>query len=703
MRLLKNNLIFLSILSISLSLFFSSCSSNSKDAPEINLENKMSWAETNVFSTPEDAESLNFIPIKNAHDRNFWHTVGKKGKYIWIKINFTIPEELQNQDLGFIIEYLHFAEKTWINGRFVGQYGSFPPYEKSALWTAHQYDLPTEILNSDSENTILIKVWCHGFSKISKKVFITDINTATYKANYITYMHSKVFIFFEGGMFAAFLLFFILFLGRRQESNYIVFALTNLFTLQLGQILFAQESPFYNLNSVNYLTYIKYFECICFIFSLYFLQSFVIRYIHNKPNIILTIIRLFISLGCSVAVICAPSYNVLMDMSIPIMIILFLQTLIPITYLVSAFINPNYKSKAIIITIGLTPFFICVLADFILRLETFERDIPPFHSFYGWQMTIIFFLIVLTVRFNKTLSMNEYLNKHLSLEVDKKTAALKESKKELEEQLDKNSKDLKMASIVQQKFFPAPSRNFIGWSLSIAYNPLNEVSGDLYDYYTVGNILQGFAMFDVSGHGISSSLITVLAKNILSQIMKQNHFTNQNSSMILKTFNKQLNDAKGAVDNYLTGIICTVKKLSIDGSCSMQLSNAGHPHPILYNAQSNKISELRPEKGIENFGAIGLYGSNINFTDLDFSMNTGDILVVYTDGVTEALNQNGEQFGKARLMEIIQQNYNKTSAEIQECVMDELIRFIGTKQRNDDITVFVLKREKPENFIEDIG
>ena len=134
----------------------------------------------------------------------------------------------------------------------------------------------------------------------------------------------------------------------------------------------------------------------------------------------------------------------------------------------------------------------------------------------------------------------------------------------------------------------------------------------------------------------------------------------------------------------------------------MQLSNAGHPHPILYDSEKNLVTEIKVSDETESFGAIGLTGANVKFQDCNFTMKENDILLIFTDGITEAANKEGEFFGKNRLMNLLNLHHQKSAPEIQDAIMSELNLFTGVQPRNDDITMIVLKKEKPEDFIEQL-
>ena len=162
----------------------------------------------------------------------------------------------------------------------------------------------------------------------------------------------------------------------------------------------------------------------------------------------------------------------------------------------------------------------------------------------------------------KTIELKD-LNENLEKKVNERTHELKDANYELsilnarlEKEKFRSELELEMASIVQRKFFPQPIKHFKGWDIAICYEPLAKVSGDLYDYYNFKNILNGISIFDVSGHGISASLITMLSKNIISHAFQRGYRNRESIEHMLNRINNSIITEKGEIDNYLTGLLC---------------------------------------------------------------------------------------------------------------------------------------------------
>ena len=272
----------------------------------------------------------------------------------------------------------------------------------------------------------------------------------------------------------------------------------------------------------------------------------------------------------------------------------------------------------------------------------------------------------------------------------------------MEQQIHRSETDLEMASLVQKKFFPYPPRKLRGWDIAVSYSPLDKVSGDMYDFYVSNESLNGFSLFDVSGHGIAASLVTMLAKNIIFQSFIRNMQKNETVSRTLYEINDEIIEAKGGIENYLTGLMFRFKPFDSNDVCKVEMANAGHPNPIFYSAEDDICDEIKSGDSESHHGAIGLDFITVSFPQISFKMAENDILLFYTDGLTESRNKNNEMFGKERVKKIIRSSYAKDSQSIMEDIIDEFNEFTKGVKRDDDITIVVMKRENSSNYVEEL-
>jgi sigma-B regulation protein RsbU (phosphoserine phosphatase) len=264
------------------------------------------------------------------------------------------------------------------------------------------------------------------------------------------------------------------------------------------------------------------------------------------------------------------------------------------------------------------------------------------------------------------------------------------------------SKGLETVAHVQKNFLPPKNKAFRGWDLAISYNALdNNVSGDLYDYYFADGVLDGIGIFDVSGHGIPAGLMTILAKSIISQHFITGMNQDESISNVLKDINKSYIKEKVDVENYITGLLFRFSEFNKKDICSVEFANAGHPYPLLYKADENKIIELKQEDQ-KQYGILGVEGLDVSFPPVSFRIAQDDIIICYTDGLTDSVNSKGEEFSKERVLKIIKEYHHESAIMLMNRIMDKLNDFIGREKPTDDITLMVLKRTNSKDYIEEI-
>jgi serine phosphatase RsbU (regulator of sigma subunit) len=285
----------------------------------------------------------------------------------------------------------------------------------------------------------------------------------------------------------------------------------------------------------------------------------------------------------------------------------------------------------------------------------------------------------------------DYLNQGLEEEIKSQTKRLLNAKESLEHDREMSLKDMRMAAIVQNKFFHAPEISLKNWDFAVRYEPLSLVSGDLFNFYHDGENLNGVSLFDASGHGVAASLVTMLAENIIQQTYNEALGSEESVAAILKRINYRFIEAKGEIENYLTGILLSMSE-NYDGSCTVTMANAGHPYPLFYNAKEAVVEEMLPTADMPYTGPVGLSGLNVDYSEMSFTMNKGDILFLYTDGITEMQNRDKMDFGVEQIMNILEKNKSESAEEIAKKLMKGLDNFIKDTPRTDDVSVIILKR-----------
>lgn len=243
-------------------------------------------------------------------------------------------------------------------------------------------------------------------------------------------------------------------------------------------------------------------------------------------------------------------------------------------------------------------------------------------------------------------------------------------------------KEIKMAAVIQRSFFKQNISEINNYQVSYYSKPMAGVSGDLFDFFRTGENIDGLGVFDVSGHGISSGLVTMLVKNIIHQ----EFYTKEKMDLweILNNINGRVIEEKGDIENYLTGILLRTNQNNIE------IAIAGHPKPIIYHHKTG-ICEFLQLKN-ESIGAIGIPGFPAYYTSELINFENGDELFIYTDGLVDTTNERKESFGKDRLLNLIYRVSNMPVKTQAEEIEKKLAMFQGRAPQTDDVTFIIIKK-----------
>lgn len=644
--------------------------------------------------------SSTFKRLPYGANNNLSKFITDENNLLWIRIQFLLPTALKDQDLGFFSAYIRAAEKVWINGQYIGEYGQLPPNEFSAGLKSHYFLLPQDRIRRDGTNTLYIQLWAGGTGAISDLTYITNSRQAMFFSEFYTLFNSKIFFMFAGFIAIVSLIFTVTYfsLDRKKFYNYLVFSLLNFCTFFFIVPFFSVETPWVILHQMRYITFLKLFFCIAAYATVYFASSFIMGFIDIPKEKQHMKIRMILFAIISLITLLVPSYKALNSILPVIIVYICIQLSFGIYEAFKAFLNPSRKKAAIQLFSGFIPVALCLFIDIILRF-LFKIKHLPYFTFYGWQVTILVFLYYLLrsffASFRTNIELNEKLltfNEKLETEVAQRTMELTKTNSILADQITRTNADLMTATLVQQGFMPPKNATFDDWEIAICYKPLSNVSGDLYDYYTTNGKLDGLSLFDVSGHGTSAGLVTMLSKNIINHAFKTGQEQKKSVSEILINVNENIISAKSYTDRYLTGLLFSFTEPDNDDISHGTLANAGHPYPLLYTHKNDEVTEIKCSEPKKQYGIIGLADFEVSFPDINFDMEPGDIMVCFTDGITESTNDFKKQFGTETLKQTIQKFNFHNASKILEIILESLNSFIEKTEVKDDITVIVLKR-----------
>lgn len=253
-------------------------------------------------------------------------------------------------------------------------------------------------------------------------------------------------------------------------------------------------------------------------------------------------------------------------------------------------------------------------------------------------------------------------------------------------QIEKNKMDLdlSLASSIQRMLLPQNFPESDQLLIDALYKPAQKVGGDLYDVFEIAPGRIGIAIADVSGKGIPASLLMAICQTNLRHLSRQT----ESPSKVLCEMNRELM-SEMRQDMFIT-LIYAIVDMNTD---TITIARAGHELPVLYSQgqKGKKGTELISSEGM----ALGMVPSDIFdmvISDKTIPFVQGDIFVLYTDGVTETVNEDEVEFSNARLSETIAALHEHPPVVINGGIMDTLKRFAGKNKRpNDDITLITVK------------
>ncbi|MGD8374622.1 MAG: SpoIIE family protein phosphatase [Acidobacteriota bacterium] len=247
----------------------------------------------------------------------------------------------------------------------------------------------------------------------------------------------------------------------------------------------------------------------------------------------------------------------------------------------------------------------------------------------------------------------------------------------MEEQRNKQmQRELETAAQIQRRLLPAAAPPFDGYEITGHSLPCREVGGDYYDFLPLGATELAVAIGDVSGKGMGAALLMATL-----QASFRAHVT---LDLPLPELVSRLNHA--VVANSMANNFITFFLGRIDGpSGRLVYTNAGHNPPILLRADGS-VERLRTGGMILGILADAAFASE------EVTLANGDVLVTFSDGITESQNEAEEEYGDERLIEVVRENRAETAERIREAIHESVETFMGTAPQFDDVTLTVLKR-----------
>jgi phosphoserine phosphatase RsbU/P len=258
-------------------------------------------------------------------------------------------------------------------------------------------------------------------------------------------------------------------------------------------------------------------------------------------------------------------------------------------------------------------------------------------------------------------------------------AAIKiENARLIEERIEKKrmEEELKVASEIQLRLHPVSPPRIPGYDMIGISFPCREIGGDYYDFIQRKNGNLILALGDVSGKGIGAALLM----SSLHAALRAQAQTGLGPAEIITEVNSYIFES--SPENKFLTLFCA----ELDPNTGLlQYSNAGHNPPILI-CSDNRVVKL--ETGGLPVGII----NDIHYEAGSILMEPGDVLVIYSDGISDSVNEKDEDFGEQRLIDVVAKYRNRNASQLRDRIDEALTQFVGQAPPVDDTTIMIVKR-----------
>lgn len=242
------------------------------------------------------------------------------------------------------------------------------------------------------------------------------------------------------------------------------------------------------------------------------------------------------------------------------------------------------------------------------------------------------------------------------------------------------AQELEAAGKIQADLLPAAPPNIRGWDLAAHLSPARETSGDFFDFIPLANNNWGIVIADVTDKGMGAALFMALCSTLIRTYATQ--YTSLPALAISTVNDRILSDSRG--DMFVTAFFGVLEP----DTGRLRYVNAGHNPPMMFSYKKSKPVESLEPTGM----ALGVM-DNMRWEQKIVKFAPGDMLLLYTDGITEAQDQQGRFFGSSRLLQMARALHGRSAKAILDSLMTEIQRFVGDSPPQDDIAIMVVVKK----------
>jgi len=266
----------------------------------------------------------------------------------------------------------------------------------------------------------------------------------------------------------------------------------------------------------------------------------------------------------------------------------------------------------------------------------------------------------------------EYLNER----VESRTRELRQSNDELLARDSEALHNLRAAGRLQMKLLlPKSPPDWPELTWAFHYAALDHLGGDYYDFAAPDGDHLGILIADASGHSVAAAMVAVMARFAFGEVANGTVSPGQ----VLSEMNRRLMGV--ADERFVTAFYGVLNRRTR----VLRYSNAGHPYPVLYRVATGAVTEITAQGFL-----LGIMPDEV-YSEREVALEPGDAIAFFTDGLAEARNEIGEQFGSERIMECMGRAGSKSAAQIRDEILADRIAFSSGVPLTDDLTLVVCR------------
>jgi len=245
----------------------------------------------------------------------------------------------------------------------------------------------------------------------------------------------------------------------------------------------------------------------------------------------------------------------------------------------------------------------------------------------------------------------------------------------------KNKLELDAAGKVQTSFIPANLPTFTGWQIAATLEPARETSGDFFDFIILPGEKIGIVIADVGDKGAGAALYMAMCRTLFRSYAST--YPDNPARVIAAVNERIMSDTQNGI--FLTAVYAILNPATSD----FIYANAGHNPPCLLSPKTGSRMNSLERTGT----LIGIFPES-TWTNRSLHLIEGDILVLYTDGITEAQNEKDAMYENDRFCQVLFSNRKTAATRMMSAILQDVRQFIGNAPIFDDITLIVIKKEK---------